>query len=292
MDLVYLRTFREVALRRSFTRAAAELGYAQSSVTTQIQKLEQSYGVPLFERIGSGLRPTSAGEELLVLATQMLELHQQAKERLARQSGGTLTIGTIDSIAAYFLPAILQQLRRQYPELTIRLQPGSEDTIVGQVKAGEIDIGLILDQAATDPALEWTTIREEPLVLLAAPGHPLTRQTIVELQHLEGEEWIMTEASCNYRVMLEKLLRSERVTCRIGLELGNPEAVKRCVMAGAGIALLPEMAAKEEIHRGELAALPFRHSELRLELRWCKHPKKWMSRALQGCIALMEQQGE
>lgn len=288
MDLVYLRTFREVALRQSFTRAAAELGYAQSSVTTQIRKLETGYGVPLFERFGSGLRLTSAGEELLGLATQMLELHQQSKERLARQGGGTLTIGTIDSVAAYYLPAILQQLRREYPDLSIRLQPGSEEEIVAKVKQGDIDIGLILDQAAADPALGWSTIREEPLVLLAAPGHPLVQLSAVEPGDLDGAEWIMPEASCNYRIMLERLLRSERVPCRIGLELGNPEAVKRCVMAGAGIALLPEMAAKEEIRRGELAALPFRHAALRLELRRCRHPKKWVSRALQTFVDMMK----
>ncbi|MEI0740326.1 LysR family transcriptional regulator [Paenibacillus sp. JTLBN-2024] len=104
MDLTYLNTFREVALRQSFTRAAEELGYAQSSVTTQIQKLEKAYGVQLFERFGKGLRLTSAGEELLRFTVQMLDLHQQSKERLGRQSGGTLSIGTIDSLAAYFLP--------------------------------------------------------------------------------------------------------------------------------------------------------------------------------------------
>ncbi|WP_090647224.1 LysR family transcriptional regulator [Paenibacillus sp. UNC496MF] len=285
MDLIYLQTFREVALRQSFTRAAEELGYAQSSVTTQIQKLEKSYGAELFERFGRGLRLTQAGEELLKIAAQMLELHQQAKERLTLQAGGTLAIGTIDSVASYYLPPHIQRLRRTYPELAIRLQADREDAILHKVREGELDAGFILDSGAADPALRWTAIREEPLVLVAHPLHPLTKTEAVGLAQLAGTEWFMSEDTCNYRIMLEKVLRANGIPYRVGLELGNPEAIKRCVMAGDGIALLPRMAAEEELRRGELAALPFAHPELRLELRLAMHPKKWISRALADFIA-------
>lgn len=88
MDFIYLQTFREVAFRESFTRAAEVLGYAQSSVTTQIQKLEKTYQVKLFERYSNNkIRLTSAGEELFKLAGQMLELFEQSKEKLAKQGG-------------------------------------------------------------------------------------------------------------------------------------------------------------------------------------------------------------
>ncbi|WP_327196556.1 LysR family transcriptional regulator [Paenibacillus vortex] len=90
MELIYLQTFKEVADRQSFTKAAEELGYAQSSVTTQIQKLEKEYGVKLFERYGKGLRLTKSGEELLKYAVQMLDLFQQSKEKLTKQGGGTV----------------------------------------------------------------------------------------------------------------------------------------------------------------------------------------------------------
>lgn len=115
MDFIYLKTFRQVALRQSFTRAAEELGYAQSSVTTQIQKLEKEYNVKLFERHGKTLRLTSSGEELLKIAVQIIELYDQSKEKLAMQGGGTLSIGTIDSIASYFLPQVIQTIRESYP---------------------------------------------------------------------------------------------------------------------------------------------------------------------------------
>jgi DNA-binding transcriptional LysR family regulator len=288
MELIYFQTFREVAARQSFTRAAEELGYAQSSVSTQIQKLENAYGVQLFERYGKQLRLTSSGEELLKLAVRMLDLYQESKETVARQAGGTLSIGTIDSLASYYLPSFLQQLRMRFPGLAIRIQPGRESTIVDKVKEGEVDIGLLLDDKPADPSLQCEIIKEEPLILIARPDHPLTMLVKVEQDDLRGAEWIMAEDSCNYRIMLEKVLRADDIPHHIGFELGNPEAVKRCVMTGLGIALLPRIVAEEEVRRGELAILPFSHPGIRLDLQILVHRKKWMSQVLLSFIEMLK----
>ncbi len=287
MDLAYFQTFREVAFHQSFTKAAGELGYAQSSVTMQIQKLEQLYGVRLFERHGKGLRLTSAGDELLQVTVQMLNLFQQSKELLAQQGGGILTIGTIDSLAAYFLPSLIQNIRRQYPAITVRLQPDSETSIVDKVKEGEFDIGILLENKPSDPGLQWTIIREEPLVLIASPDHPLSSLRAIQLEQLNDAEWIMPESSCNYRMMLEKVLRRQSISYKIGLELGNPEAIKRCLMSGTGISLLPQMVVREEVKRGELVVLPFNHPDIRLDLQMVMRPKKWISNPLKDFIDML-----
>jgi DNA-binding transcriptional LysR family regulator len=288
MELIYFQTFREVAVRQSFTRAAEELGYAQSSVSTQIQKLEKAYGVQLFERYGRQLRLTSSGEVLLKMAIRMLDLYQESKEAITQQAGGTLSIGTIDSLAAYYLPAFLHQLRRRFPELAIRLQPGREPLIIDKIKEGELDIGLLLDDKPADSTLHCEIIKEEPLILIARPDHPLALLEVIEHDHLHEAEWIMPEDSCNYRIMLEKVLKSHDIPYRIGLELGNPEAVKRCVMTGLGIALLPRIVAEAEVKRGELAVLPFSHADIRLDLQLCIHPKKWMSQPLIALVQLLK----
>ncbi|ACX65942.1 LysR family transcriptional regulator [Paenibacillus sp. Y412MC10] len=288
MELIYLQTFREVAVRKSFTKAADELGYAQSSVTTQIQKLEKEYGVKLFERYGRGLRLTKSGEELFKYAVQMLDLFQQSKEKLTKQGGGILSIGTIDSLAAYFLPSVLHRLRQEHEDLAIRLQTDREDSIVSKVREGEYDLGLILENKPEDTSLNWISIREEPLHLIAHPDHPLHRLPVIELEHLADYEWIMTEDTCNYRIMLEKVLRASGAPVRIGLELGNPEAIKRYIMSGTGISLLPRMVAEEEIKRGELAILPFQHPDIRLDIQIVVHPKKWLSHSLQDMIEMLK----
>lgn len=101
MELVYLHTFREIARWGSFTRAAEELGYAQPTVTAQMQKLEHSYGAPLFERFGRKLRLTQAGEVLLPYAQELIRLYGESKEVVSRQLSGPVRIGTIDTLAAF-----------------------------------------------------------------------------------------------------------------------------------------------------------------------------------------------
>lgn len=222
------------------------------------------------------------------IAIQILDLYQQSKEKLAKQGGGTLSIGTIDSLASYFLPPLIQKIRQKYPDLAIRLQPDREALIVNKVREGELDIGLILENQPSDPILQWIKIKEEPLVLIANPNHPLSRISKIEFEHLNGVEWIMAEDSCNYRIMLEKVLRAKGVSYHIGLELGNPEAIKRCVRVGSGISLLPRMAAEEEIQRGELVVLPFAHPNIRLDLQMVIHPKKWMSHSFLEFIEMLK----
>lgn len=288
MDLTYLRTFREVARKQSFTRAAEELGYAQSSVTMQIQKLEREYGVPLFERYGKQLQLTPPGEALLKLAVQMLDLYDQSKESIGHQVSGAVTIGTIDSLAAYYLPPYLQQLRQRHPGHGIQLLPDSEAALVAKVKEGEYDVALLLDRSPADPALRCIMVREEPLVLVAPPGHPLTDAAdSVRLHDLDGCELIVSEGSCIYRSTFEKVLRDHAVSYRIGFELGSLEAIKHCVMNGLGIALLPRIAVEEELMRGSLATIPFAHPELRFHLQLLLHPKKWMSQMLLTFIGLL-----
>ncbi|WP_248548828.1 LysR family transcriptional regulator [Paenibacillus odorifer] len=287
MDLTYLRTFREVAKRQSFTRAAEELGYAQSSVTMQIQKIEKEYGVPLIERHGRQLRLTPPGEELLKLFVEILDLYDRSKETIAQQIGGTLTIGTIDSLAAFYLPPYLQQLRTKFPKLDIHLQTMQEANLLAKIKDGEVDLGLMLDRTTADSILERTIVRDEPLVLIAPIHHPLAQMDTVTLQDLNNCELIVSEESCIYRSLFENLLKEHGIIFRIGFELSNLEAIKRCVMNGLGIALLPKIVAEEEIERGSLAELSFVHPEIHFDLQLLMHPKKWKSQPLQFLIQML-----
>lgn len=287
MDLTYFRTFREVARKKSFTRAAEELGYAQSSITMQIQKLEREYGVPLFERYGRQLRLTPPGESLLKLVLQMLDLYDQSKEMIASEVSGTLTIGTIDSLAAYYLPPYLHEIKQLYPDLNIQLLPDNEASLITKVREGDYDIGLMLDRYPADNMLTCTKVREEPLVFIGPLKHPLTQTDHVEMSQFQQSEFIVTEESCIYRSMFEKLLKDHNIPLRIGFELGNLETIKHCVMNGLGIALLPRIAVQNELELGKLALIPFTHPDLRFHLQLLLHPKKWMSQPLQTFINLL-----
>ncbi|CAN7202775.1 LysR family transcriptional regulator [Paenibacillus sp. LjRoot56] len=287
MEMTYLRTFREVAKWGSFTRAAETLGYAQSSITAQIQKLEESYGAVLLERFGRSMKLTMAGEALLQYANEINRLHEESKEVVSQQSKGTLTIGTIETLAAFYLPPYLQAYRRDFPEVNIVIQPGNEPFIIESVKEGALDIGIILDPPFTDPELESLILREEPLVIIASPDHKLAGQSEVHVEDLQNESLILTEDGCTYRAMLLKVLKGNQVSYKLSYEFGNLEAIKQCVTYGLGIALLPRITVAEEIRKGQIVAIPFVDPACKFYTQLIIAKKKWKSKAYLGFLELL-----
>ena len=153
---------------------------------------------------------------------------------IAHQVSGTLTIGTINSLAAYYLPPFLHELKQLYPGLNIQLFPDSEASILTKVKEGDYDIGLLLDQYPADPSLDCTKVREEQLVLIAPLDHPLAQQSHIQLDR-PREHGIYCHGRRLYlRGKFERLLKDNAIALQIGFELGNVETIKQCVMSGLG----------------------------------------------------------
>ncbi|HEY1016217.1 MAG TPA: LysR family transcriptional regulator [Herpetosiphonaceae bacterium] len=290
MDFIYLQTFCEVAKWGTFTRAAEALGYAQSSVTTQIQKLEDQYGAVLFERYGRTMRLTQAGEVLLPYARQLLALQFEAKTRISEQHTGTLRIGTIETLAAFFLPPVLEALRATHPGITIALQSGNEASILQAIKAGDCDLGLILDQVSDQQQLVCVPLRNEALTIVAQPDSAYGRCAEIAPPDLAGARFVLTEDGCTYRALLLGALRQSGVPHHVVCELGSLEAIKQWVLHGLGIAFLPRIAVEQEVARGELKAIPFAcASELHTQVIYME--RKWQSQAFQRLLKLLIQAG-
>ncbi|HEY7124246.1 MAG TPA: LysR family transcriptional regulator [Ktedonobacterales bacterium] len=288
MDFIYLRTFCAVAKWGNFTKAAEELGYAQSSVTTQIQKLEEQYGAVLFERCGRRMQPTQAGEVLLSYARQMLVLQEEARAQLAAQHTGTIRIGTIETLAAFYLPPVLQAFRATYPRITLSLQAGTETSILQAVKEGDCDLGLLLDHLSLDPELVCLPLRKEEFVIVARPDSPYGQRAEITVQELANAHILLTEEECTYRGLLLQELKQSGTPHQIVGAFGSLEAIKQCVMAGLGIAFLPLVTVQEEVAQGKLHALLFAaKSDLYTQAIYLK--RRWHSSAFQHLVKLMGQ---
>ncbi|WP_166238750.1 LysR family transcriptional regulator [Paenibacillus turpanensis] len=286
MDLSLFQTLLESAKRGSYTKAAESLGYAQSSVTAHIQKLEEEYGTTLFERSGRGITLTPAGEELCRYARQLLELYKESKTAVSKDYPVELAVGTIETLAAFFLPPYLRKFRSEEPKAWVVLHPHNESDIIKKVRDGELDVGIILDTLFTDAELSVVPIREEPLVLIAQHHHPFAEKTSVQIDELQGERIIFTEEGCTYRAMFTHLLRRHNVRFDVACELGSLEAIKACVKEGLGIALVPEIAAKAEVDAGTLKAVPLVHPDLRFYTQMVYREKERMSEPMKAWIKL------
>lgn len=288
MDFIYLQTFCEVAKWGNFTRAAEALDYAQSSVTTQIQKLEEQYGAVLLERYGRTMRLTQAGEVLLPYAQHILTLQAEAKAQLTEQQAGRVTIGTIETLAAFYLPPVLQTFRQRYPQMTITLQAGHEASIVEAVKNGQCDCGLILDCLCTDPEVMCIPLCKEEFVIITRPDSPYSRAAEIQIQELAHARLLLTEEGCTYRAFFLQLLRQSNIPHQIVCEFNSVEAIKQCVMYDLGIAFLPYMSVRQEVAQGKLQAIAFT-TPTRLYTQVIYLGRKWQSQAFQGLLALMKQ---
>ncbi|WP_052475988.1 LysR family transcriptional regulator [Cohnella kolymensis] len=291
MDLLYLKSFLEVARCQSFTKAAENLGYVQSSVTAQIQKLENEYGVMLFERYGRSMRLTSAGEQLRDTFEQIVNMYEDSKRLISRQVKGHLEIGTIESLMAFFLPPLFHRFLQSFPQINLQVNPLIHANIFQLVKTGELDLGIILDRPVEDEDIEAIPIRREPLVLVAEPGHRLCLADRVGFAELDGQSLIVTEQGCTYRAAFQRLLGEHGVTYHIHHEFGSLEAIKQCVAYGLGIALVPRIAVARELEDKRLVALPFTHSDITFYTQIVHHRKKWLNQAVRHMIKLLTDAG-
>ncbi|MFD0153523.1 LysR family transcriptional regulator [Streptomyces sp. NPDC055721] len=254
MELRLLVAFEKVADVLSFTRAAADLGYAQSSVTGQIRSLETSLGVELFERLGSRIRLTEAGERLLPYARRMTELAEEARTAVATaaEPTGTIAVGTMESLTSYRLPPLLEYFHHRYPKVRLTLRPTLGDATRQALRQGTYDVGFLMEPGTEHEGLESEVLAPEPLVLVAGPGHPLAGRTGLTSADLAAAHLVGTEPGCPYRDLFEEELREWAPPF---MEFGTIEATKRGVTSGLGVALLPRVAVAAELASGTLVAL-------------------------------------
>ncbi|MEV8016880.1 LysR family transcriptional regulator [Streptomyces sp. NPDC086554] len=261
MELRLLITFEKVATVLSFTQAAAELKYAQSSVTSQIRSLESSLGAELFDRLGSRIRLTAAGERLLPYARQIIELADEARAAVvdAGEPSGAIAVGTMESLTSYRLPPLLELFHHRYPKVQLSLRPTLGDETRQALRQGTYDVGFLMERETTHQGLETEVLAQEPLVLVCSPTHPLAAHGADSLAtgDLAAVQLVGTEPGCPYRDLFEDELRERNGAPPPFMEFGTIEATKRGVAGGLGVALLPRMAVRDELASGVLVALPW-----------------------------------
>jgi DNA-binding transcriptional LysR family regulator len=278
LDLRELKTFRAVAGEKSFTRAANLLHYAQSSVTAQIQSLEAALGVPLFDRMGRQIELTAAGRQLIVYAERLLDLAEEARRSVDNDGPprGTLTVLAPETLLAYRLPELLKRFQSQYPAIHLSLSAVESCSMSDDIEPS-VDIAFSLNAPLRAPHLVVQRLRTEPIVLVAAAGHPLAGKKKLKAEAIGTEQVLVNERACSYRALFERTLRAEGVSVARSLEFLSVEAMKQCALASMGIAVLPEIVVHRELRQGLLVALDWPAEPLAVYTQVYRHRDKWMS---------------
>jgi len=189
MELRLLVTFKAVAERLHFTRASEDLHLAQSSVSAQIRKLEDGLGVQLFDRIGRRIVLTEAGEKLLSYARRMLamtaEIHQELSDSQAQ--AGHLTIRTPETVATEFMPAVVDAFHARHPQAELSFINCDDTRLREELNSGRIDLAFLMTDSVTMPHVHVDMLQTIPLVLVAAPQHPLAGRDCITAQDMQGQ---------------------------------------------------------------------------------------------------------
>ena len=252
-------------------------------MTAQIKTLEAELGTPLFERLGKRLFLTEAGRKFQLYADKMIALSNEAKMAVKddEEIAGTLIIGAQESQCTYRLPSILKRFKAQFPQIKLIFKPAhSNKDAKEQLMEGKVDLAFILDECKTEDALHVEPLMKEELKVVAAPGHHLLQQTSVSIKDLEKETLLLTELGCSYRILFEELFRSQDVYPVNKIEFVSVEAIKQCVIADLGVAIVVE----KDIREGTIKELHLDNTinPIFTQIAW--HKDKWMTVPLQQFI--------
>jgi DNA-binding transcriptional LysR family regulator len=239
VTLRQMRAFAAVARHRSFTRAAEELHLTQPAVSQQLKLLEAEVGMPLFEHSGRSMHLTAAGEELLPYARQAIELLREAGESLSAMRGlkrGVLKLGAV-STAKYFAPSMLRAFTPAFPEVTISFTVGNREEVIKELAGNEIDL-VIMGRPPRELETEAEAFAKHPLVIIAAPDHPMAAKRRIQYRQLAGENFIIREQGSGTRASMERVFRDRGATFHASMEVSSNETIKQAVMAGLGVSFI------------------------------------------------------
>jgi len=257
VHLETLKVFCDVVETKSFSVAASQNYVTQSAVSQQIRMLEEKYGKQLLERTRGNVQLTPAGDILYQVSKEIVQRYQDLEARLQAVSkivNGTVRVATVHTIGLYELSAQLKGFLRSYPQVQLQLEYSRSTKIYDDALKGGIDLGIVA-YPTRRPGITVIPFREDRLVLVCAPQHPLAKHRQVSIKKLAGEALVGFERDIPTRKETDRVLRRHDIDARYVMELDNVEVMKRVVEIGLGVALLPEHAVRPEVRGGTLAAV-------------------------------------
>lgn len=251
-----LEYFVHVAMSSNFRKAAEKLKIKQPTLTSQIATLEESLGTQLFERSRAGTLLSPAGRDLLPMAKQVLEQYQQLIDQAGdsvRELSGTFKIGVSPTIGPYLFPQVLPKLHKRYPKLKLHVREAVPKELERGLDRGDYDFILtMLPVISSENRVRPLFI--EPIELVAALDHPLSKLDRIKGTDLLGEEVLTIDE--NHNLHREIVSLCERFNAKVQTEFEGTSlnTLKQMIMMGMGIAFLPSLYVRSGIIKGDNAA--------------------------------------
>jgi len=256
ITLRQLQVFEAAARLGGYTRAAEALHLSQPAVSMQIRQLEGQAGMPLFDQIGKKLHLTDAGRTLYSHAQSILAQVHEAQLELEEMRGvrrGQLNI-TIASTANYFAPRLLAAFCQRHPEVKVSLDVSNREHILELLHETDKDLA-IMGRPPEPSDLMAHPFMDNPLVVIAAPSHPLAQASNIPLTRLNQEAFISREIGSGTRIAVERFFDEAGTRLTTAMEMSSNEAIKQAVQAGLGLGVVSVHTLEMELELKRLVIL-------------------------------------
>ena len=286
MELRNLITFTHVAELGSFTKAADQLGYSQSTISFQIKQLEKELGCLLFERINHTVTLTKRGHELVSYAHQVRALTDEFKESLAaaEKLTGHIHIVTPDSVCDDMIHSHYIDFHNKYPGISVKFTTADTSVMFDMLDHNEADLIITLDNHSYNK--DYVIAKEEPLSMhfVASSGSRFAEVKGLSIRDIVHEPFILTEYGQGYRRVFDKELAKKSLEITPVLEIGRTDIITTTVAQSNMISYLPDFVSKPLVEEGALCYLDVCDMNLDIWKQLIYHKNQWLSKSLKTVI--------
>ena len=286
MELRNLISFIHVAELGSFTKAAEQLGYSQSTVSFQIKQLEDELGCLLFERINHTVTLTERGHEMVAYAHRVRELTEDFKESITNEKNlcGHVHIVTPDSVCEDMIYNNYVDFHALYPDISVKFTTADTSVMFDMLDHNEADAIITLDSHSYRK--DYVIAKEQPLPMhfVASSSSRFAGVRDLRMADIAGEPFILTEYGQGYRRVLDKELAKKSIDITPTLEIGRTDIITNILAKSNMISFLPDFVTRELAETGELCYLDVCDMHIDIWKQLIYHKNKWMSKALRTVI--------
>ena len=251
-----LEVFESVARLLSFTKASKALHLSQPAVSMQIKQLEENAGLPLFEQLGRKIYLTEAGLEMYHYCRTIAQQLDEAKDVFQQLKGlqsGQLKI-TVATTANAFATRMLSRFSKKYEGSTVSLDVTNRERLLRQLADNEKDIA-IMGRPPEDADLVTEPFADNPLVVVAAPDHPLVGKQPIPLYMLQDQTFVVREQGSGTRIAMQRFFDEHNLRITTSMEMNENEAIKQAVQAGMGLGIVSTHTLELELETNRLVIL-------------------------------------
>ena len=286
MELRNLITFIYVAELGSFTKAAKQLGYSQSTISFQVKQLEDELGCLLFERINHTITLTERGHDLVAYAHKVRALTDDFKENLSKdqECSGHIHIVTPDSVCEEMISAHYKDFHNRYPSVFVRFSTGDTSDMLSMIDHNKADVIITLDHRLFNKDYVIAKEQRLPMHFVAASTSKYAGRKGMSIKDIANEPFVLTEYGQGYRRVFDRELAKKSIEITPVLEIGRTDLITSVLVENSMISYLPDFVTKDLIASGELCYLDVCDMSTDIWKQLIYHKNKWMSKSMKTFI--------